>query len=315
MRRNSDKKSGRKYSRFGLELIMALILLSACGKTGDTAEESSQSQSLSIQSTEADVSEEAPEIPAAADTDYQYVYEDFDHDGEKEYLALIGEGEIWYCSNDGSQCEMVYVPDQRLECYTLEILRQKGETHVAVNTYNSMGNYQYYSILALKEGKVQSLVSDHIGYVYENGEGDIVLDIQSYDGRYEADWGIFTTHTWKDTYLYYDGETYREYAAAVLTEEEFLKCYDNASEVLDKIRQSTELAEGESLELTSFFVRGNGIVQIQCEHRLADGSIAFFYYELKSDENNMLSGGEALNYGQMYETLSQLEAVYPVLPD
>lgn len=254
-------------------------------------------------------------VSAAADTDYQYVYEDLDHDGEKEFLALIGEGEIWYCGNDGSQCELVYVPEHRLECYTLKILRQKDETHVVVNAYNSMGNYQYYSILALKDGKVQSLVSDHIGYVYENGEGDIVLDIQSYDGRYEADWGIFTTHTWKDTYLYYDGETYREYAAAVLTEEEFLKCYDNASGVLDKIRQSTELAEGESLELTSFFVRGNGIVQIQCEHRFADGSIAFFYYELKSDENNMLSGGEALNYGQMYETLSQLEAVYPVLPE
>ena len=253
-------------------------------------------------------------VSATADTDYQYVYEDLDHDGEKEFVAVVEGREVWYCSGDSSQCEMVYMIGQKLECYKLEILRPEGETHVAVNAYNTFGNYRYYSILALKEGTIKSLVSDNIGYVYGNSDGDIVLDIQAYDGHYEADWGIYTTHTWKDTYLYYDGKKYREYAAAVLTEEDFLKLYDNGTEVLDKIRQSRKLAEGERLEITSIFVRGNGIVQIQCEHRYAYGDIAFFYYELKSDENNKLSGGEELNYGQMYVQLSDLEAVYPVLP-
>ena len=138
------------------------------------------------------------------------------------------------------------------------------------------------------------------------------MDIEAYDGHYDVALDSYIMHTWNDTYLYYDGEKYREYGAVVLTEEEFLKSYENSSDVLNAIRQSVEIAEGESLEITSIFVRGNGIVQIQCEHRFAYGSIDFFYFEYKSDEHNKLSGGKELIYGQMGAVLSQLEAVYPV---
>ncbi|MCM1091436.1 MAG: hypothetical protein NC092_09355 [Butyrivibrio sp.] len=250
-------------------------------------------------------------VSATADTDYKYVYEDLNHDGAKELLAVLGGYEVWYCDSDGSPCEMVHKIEDRLEKYKIELLRLENETHVAIDAYNMIGNYRFYSILALKEGRPKCLVEGGIGYVYENRFGDIVLDIQEYDGHYDADLGIHTTHTWKDTFLYYDGETYKEYAAAILTEKEFLSSYANASDVLDRIRQGTKLAEGESLEITAFFVRGNGIVQIQCEHRFSYGSIDFFYYELRSDENNMLSGGEELNYGKMYQQMSGLEAVYP----
>lgn len=253
-------------------------------------------------------------VSATADTQYQYVYEDLDRDGEKEFVAVTEEElgyEVWYCGSDGSRCEKVCEIDQAMDGYGLEILRLEGETHVVVNSYNMMGNAKKYSILALKEGSIKSLVSDYWGYVYQNGDGDIVLDIESYDGCYDADLEHYIMHTWNDTYLYYDGEKYREYGAAVLTEEEFLKSYANGLEVLDKIRQSTELAEGESLEITSIFVRGNGIVQIQCEHRYAYGTIYFFYYEYKSDENKKFSGGKELIYGQMRAVLSYLDAVYP----
>lgn len=254
-------------------------------------------------------------VSATADTQYQYVYEDLDRDGEKELVAVTEEElgyEVWYCGSDGSRCEKVCEIDQGMECYRLEILRLESETHVAVNRYNMMGNAKKYSILALKEGSIKSLVSDHWGYVYQNGDGDIVMDIEAYDGHYDVDLDGYIMHTWNDTYLYYDGEKYREYGAAVLTEEEFLKSYENSSDVLDAIRQSVEIAEGERLEITSIFVRGNGIVQIQCEHRFAYGSIDFFYFEYKSDEHNKLSGGKELIYGQMGAVLSQLEAVYPV---
>lgn len=250
-------------------------------------------------------------VSATADTQYQYVYEDLDRDGEKELVAVIEEErgyEVWYCGSDGSRCEKVCEIDDLMDGYRLEILRLESETHVAVNRYNMLGNAKMYSILALKEGGIKSLVSDHWGYVYQNGDGDIVMDIEAYDGHYDVDLDFYIRHTWKDTYLYYDGEKYREYAAAVLTEEEFLQSYENSSDVLDAVRQSVELAEGESLEITSIFVRGNGIVQIQCEHRFAYGSIDFFYFEYKSDEHNKLSGGKELIYGQMGAVLSQLEA-------
>ena len=257
--------------------------------------------------------EEAASV--TADTQYRYVYEDLNHDGEKELVAVTEEDGygVWYCSSDGSRCERVCEIDNRREFYLLEILRLESETHVAINAYNMMGEVKNYSILALREGGIKSLVTDHWGYVYQNGDGDIVMDVEAYDGCYDADLDIYIMHTWKDTYLYYDGEKYREYAAAVLTEEEFLKSYGNSSDVLDAIRQSVEIGEGERLEITSIFVRGNGVVQIQCEHRFMNGSIDFFYFEYKIDENKELSEGKELNYGQMGAALSQLEAIYPVL--
>ena len=253
-------------------------------------------------------------VSATADTQYQYVYEDLDHDGEKELVAVTEEDhwyEVWYCGSDGSRCEKVCEIDRKRDFYRLEILRLESETHVVVNTYPMTGEGKYCSILALKEGSIKSLVSDHSGYVYQNGDGDIVMDIEAYEGHYDAGLDGYIMHTWKDTYLYYDGEKYREYGAAVLTEEEFLKSYENSSDVLDAIRKSVEIAEGERLEITPIFVRGNGIVQVQCEHRFADGSITFFYFEYKSDEHKKLSIGKELNHGQMRVVLSQLEADYP----
>ncbi len=35
-------------------------------------------------------------------------------------------------------------------------------------------------------------------------EGDVLLTVEAYDGCYEPDFGM-TTHTWKHTYLCYDG--------------------------------------------------------------------------------------------------------------
>ncbi len=67
MRRDINKKSGRHTISFMLELILALLLLSACGKAVETAEESSQAQPPGIQGTEADVSEETPAVPAGGD--------------------------------------------------------------------------------------------------------------------------------------------------------------------------------------------------------------------------------------------------------
>ncbi len=258
------------------------------------------------------VFEEAASLDA--DTEYQYVYEDLDHNGSKELLAVVEGGQgylVWYCADGAAECEMVCELNHRMDCYKLEILRLEGETHVAVNAYNMMGDSKYYSILALEDGSVKSLVSENWGYVYLNDEGEIVLDVEAYDGYYMADMGFCSTHTWKDTYLYFDGEKYREYGAVMLTEEEFLGRYENGSDILDEIRGQTETAQGESLVFSAIFVRGNGVVQIQCEHRYAGGDIHFFYYELRDGGDNRLFGMGMPNDGQMGVVLSELEAVFP----
>jgi len=256
--------------------------------------------------------EEAASV--TADTEYRYVYEDLNRDGEKELLAVVaGESgyQAWYAAGGGVPCEMVWEGDYLMDYFRLEPLRLEESTHVAVNAYNMMGDAKYYSILAPEDGGIKCLVADNWGYVYRNRYGDIVMDVEAYDGTYQADLGFFVTHTWKDAYLYYDGKTYREYGGTALTEEEFVRRYGNGVDILEGIRQDRELSEGENLEFTAFFVRENGIAQIQCEHKYADNSIDFFYYELREDGNGLLSGGLQANAGQMRETLSALEATYP----
>ncbi len=50
------------------------------------------------------------------------------------------------------------------------------------------------------------------------------------------------TRTWKDTYLFYGGNTYKEYGATRITEETFLS-YQNAQALKDKNRSGSILEE------------------------------------------------------------------------
>lgn len=66
----------------------------------------------------------------------------------------------------------------------LETLDLGDRTHVAIDAYNMIGAGKDYSIIALNNGTVSCVVSDNYGYVYMNDEGDILLDVEFYNGMY-----------------------------------------------------------------------------------------------------------------------------------
>lgn len=68
------------------------------------------------------------------------------------------------------------------------------------------------------------------GYVCMRDTGDITLNVEAYDGMYDASLDMMILHTWKDTFLYFDGTSYNEYGAAEIPESAYLQ-YENASEI------------------------------------------------------------------------------------
>ncbi len=238
-----------------------------------------------------------------------YLYTDMNHDGEKEMVGTTATTdyiyETWYISGDGSICEKVETALQWMDACQLLEMDLGTETHVVINVYNMMGTNKQYSILALHDGKPDLLVSNQYGYVQMAGNGDILLDVEAYDATYEKEDGFWLGHTWKDTYLYYEDGVYKEYGAAVLTEEQFMQ-YDNAEEVLEDIKKQNESGN----LVFSYFLRENGILHIQCE-REDECTIYYFYYTMRIDGNRLLGGTNNYLDGVMLPFFSSLDVTYP----
>lgn len=241
-----------------------------------------------------------------------YAGVDMDKDGEREMIGVANGRIIWYCSSDLESCyEVIQV--HYYDACNIEVIEYDKERHVVVNAYNMIGTGKAYTILALHGGEVEVLVEDNYGYVYMNEENDIILDIESYDAEYDVASDIWLGHTWKDTYLYYEDGKYKEYGAAILSEEDFLK-YDNAGELLDEIEEKKRDEHFVNISY-SYFIRENGIVIIQCEleRYLAEydyACIEYFHYTFRENGNH-LDGELNPNDGSMLTSFSRLEVTYP----
>lgn len=241
-----------------------------------------------------------------------YVYLDMDHDGLKELIGVYADDmdiyQTWYCSSDGRKCFLVHRNNDGMDACELELLDLGAETHVVINAYRMMGTGKNYSIIALEGNDISCLVSNNYGYVRMTEQGDIILDVEAYDGMYDAASGVMMAHTWKDTYLYFDGETYREYGAAEITEEEYFG-YKNSKSIKDEI--VGELRQDDTIKLEfSYFVRKNGIMHIQCNAYNSFGSIQYGYYTIRIS-GDVLDGelGE-YTWGQMASSFSDLDVTY-----
>lgn len=248
-----------------------------------------------------------------------YVYVDMDHDGLKELMGVAANDEhetfqIWYCSSDGKTCLLVYQNSNWFEDFTIELLEFNNETHVAINFYNLWGTSKKFSIISLKNGEACIRASEEWGYVYMSKNGDILLDVEGYDGIYDPDTGHTYSHTWIDTYLCFDGESYKEYIAYEITESEYLK-FINAQKIKDRI--ADKLTESDTIELEyKYFKRKNNILHIQCNVHQSSGTIYYGYYTVRYsgdvlDEQFVIPDNQADEYnpGQMYPRLSYFEAV------
>lgn len=252
--------------------------------------------------------------------DHKYI--DMDHDGMKELIGVYrDEKGLWragYCSSDGKLCEIISedIISCGNDCCTLETLDVGEETHLVFNCWNMIGTEKRYTIAALRDQKIVCLVPLQYGYVWMADEGDILLNIEDYDGVYEPSGdgeGIMTMHTWKDTYLYYVDGVYKEYGASEITEAEFLT-YQNAQLLKNKIEEELRQSDTKSMKY-SYFRRKNGIMHIQCDVQAESGAIQFGYYTVRYQDKVLEGELGSYNPGRMFESFvwgsdSGIETVY-----
>ena len=240
-----------------------------------------------------------------------YVYVDMDHDGQKELIGSYpNENNVyqtWYCSSDGETCCLIHQNNQLWDHCKIELLEFENETHVVINAAALMGIWKNYSIIALEDKEISILVSNEYGYVYRNEDGDIVLDVEAYDGMYDPGFGM-CCHTWKDTYLYFDGKNYKEYGATKITEAEYLS-YENAQAIKDAIEN--ELRQPDTAELEYiYFRRKNNVLHIQCNVYSDSGRITYGHYTVTITDNTLDEELGQYNWGSMGTHFSNLEVTY-----
>lgn len=241
-----------------------------------------------------------------------WLYVDMDHDGSDELIGVCpddyGRYQTWYCSSDGKICSLVHQNSVSRDGCKLEPLDLGDRTHVAIDAYNMFGTGKDYSIIALNNGTVSCVVSDNYGYVYMNDEGDILLDVESYDGMYDPDLECTIMHTWNDTYLFFDGNEYKEYGATEISSDEFFS-YNNAQELYDLSKAELWQEDTVSIEYT-YYRRSNGIIHIQCDVYNSAGYILYGYYTVRYTDKNLSNELGTYTNGQMYPYFSNLEVVY-----
>ncbi len=240
-----------------------------------------------------------------------YEYVDMDHDGKDELIGIFESEnwghEVWYCSSDGETC--VEVPLKLdLEACSIEVIPYASETHVVINEYNVFGNMKQCTVFKLEGSEIELIIENNLGYIDVDDAGNILLTIEAYDGMYDPDLDMHLMHTWKATYLFYDGTTYKQYVALPISEEEFLQ-FKNAEFLRKSILEEKMLEDTEKIEF-SYFKRSNNILHIQCAQYERDGFINYFYYTVKYEGETIIPDLSDFRHGQMGESFSNPEAVW-----
>ena len=241
-----------------------------------------------------------------------YVYTDMDHDGTNELIGVysneMGLYQTWYCSGDGKTCVLVHQNNDGMDACEIELLNIGNETHVVLNAYRMMGTGKNYSIIALRNKEIICLISNKYGYVSMTDDGEITLNVEAYDGMYDPNIGALIGHTWKNTYLFFDGNEYKEYGATEISESEFMG-YESSQELKNKIEDELQQPDTSALEF-EYFKRNNGIMHIQCNAYNNSGAVQYGYYTIEYSGKELSTDLGEYNSGQMAPSFSDLEVIY-----
>lgn len=242
-------------------------------------------------------------------------YGDYDNDGNCEMFALVGEYvEPLVMEDDDNLCGTLWFINQN---GAVEIDPEKKDFWSSPHVYNMNG----YCFLVLEKAYVTESESyiwgvkdgrpfqpNLIGYgngINVNKYDEIEITHSTYDAFleiFEDGTSIYSGHTWKKYYFYYDGKDFKEYGGILITYEDLLRV-NGIDTVLNTIRN-------DGYDIDSIYYRSNNMVNINLSRSVEDGveynNITIRILETTTET---VSG----NFDETYEEGVYLNAYAPLL--
>lgn len=223
-----------------------------------------------------------------------YEYGDFDGNNKCEMFAIVGEKESYYDYNDTMIGTIWYVDQNgavELESCKIEYWSSpfkftiKGYTFIAFARVTGMGSYTSLWGLIDEEPYELSFSGKMYGLVINEFE-EIEVTQSTYDLTYLKEDDLTLGHTWKQYYLYFDGDDgFKEYGGIEIEVDDISKipiCQEIIKEINNK-----------SCKIDSIYYRENGIININISKE-NDSNIYYYNITLRYNDGkwNILSRKE-----------------------
>ena len=140
-------------------------------------------------------------------------------------------------------------------------------------------------------------------------EGDLLLTTLAHDAFYDPAVGALIGLGEKQSYLFYQNGAYGEYGATELTQEEF-NALQGVSELMSAIEHELRFEDVERMDCR-YFLRANGILQVQCDLHAAEGGVEYGFFTARCQDGAVApSSMGSFVGGQLESPLTSLEVVY-----
>ena len=286
--------------RVVIATIGCMLLLGACGKETvkeDTSKPATEQAQETTVAEAADAESMIEKVLTTAGADrsdvHDYKIADFDGDKAAEAFVYVGtevdpewstcSGAVWFV--DGDTCESVieleiFYVDGEDVISTVDV-GERIYAHVREEYTTSLVSYLYY----VEDNRIQESCISGRGSFFEpdyvDGYG---ISLSAYDGMvdYEVgaeDEGMYTGHTWKHYYFYYDAAAgdFAEYVGTPISERELAEAC--GEDLAGAIRDA-------GYEVGEIYKRDNGIINVNYSKTTEnDGAINVEYHNATYNMN------------------------------
>ena len=225
-------------------------------------------------------------------TEYEigaYLYGDIDMDSENELLAAYIDPEalqwnIILLENKPSKAREFFSIklDMDYDRCSLGLIGLEDKVHYVVNLSSSFGTANAGYIFEEGDDGVNEIIRIFKA-ICQTEKGEIIVQNTSYGACMDKTTGMMMGRVWTYSYLTYDydSETYKEYVAKEIRQEEFL-AYEGAADVKNTVEDTYK---DKNVKIT-YFRRSNGFMYIQCECD-EDDMIYYDYCTMLYDGNRI----------------------------
>ena len=230
---------------------------------------------------------------AGSDDVRDYAAYDYDGDGSLEAFVFIGSetdemwstcsGTVWFVDDDS--CESVQ-ENESFFVYgnkVIDMVNVDGHifAHTRVAYATSTVSYLYY----VKDGNCRESEISGLGSFFKPDYADgYSISVSAYDYCLDYDEGkesegMYTGHTWKHYYFYYDeeAEDFKEYVGTPITESELAS--ECGFDLVGDIRK-------EGYQIDDIFKRDNGVINVNYSKiSKGDGTVSVEYHNATYNVN------------------------------